>query len=112
VVYKTGHSSIGASTAVFGALGLLTAWQFLRRLEHPGRRIKALLPLGAGLALLGFLGSSAHADILAHLFGFLSGLVIGFLYGKTAAKRFGTPLQAAALITAIVILVRAWLGGI
>ena len=46
VVYKTGHSSIGASTAVFGALGILSTWQMLRRVRQPGRRLKALMPLG------------------------------------------------------------------
>ena len=111
VVYKAGHSSIGASTAVFGALGILTAWQFLRRARQPGRRFKALLPLGAGLALLGFMGSSVHTDILAHLFGFLSGLFIGSLYGTTIKKCPDVKVQAGALILAVVILLRAWLGG-
>jgi rhomboid protease GluP len=110
VVYKAGHSSIGASTAVFGALGILSAWQVLRRARHPGRRLRALMPLGAGLALLGFMGSSVHTDILAHLFGFLSGITIGGLYGATVKNIPDVKIQAAALMITAVILLRAWLG--
>jgi rhomboid protease GluP len=108
VVYKAGHSSIGASTAVFGALGILTAWQVLRRVNRPGRRLKALMPLGAGLALLGFMGSSVHTDVLAHLFGFLSGITIGGLYGATVRERLGIGFQAPALALVAIILLRAW----
>jgi len=68
--YGYGHRSIGASTAVFGALGLLSAYQFLKKVKMPGSRFQIWLPLGAGLALLAFLGASAHTDIMAHLFGF------------------------------------------
>lgn len=42
--------------------------------------MRAWLPLAGGLALLGFLGSSAHTDITAHLFGFLAGAVLGLFY--------------------------------
>jgi len=107
VVYKAGHSSIGASTAVFGALGILSAWQFMRQARQPGGRFKALLPLGAGLALLGFMGSSVHTDILAHLFGFLSGITIGGLYGATVKTIPDMKVQAGALTIAVVILLRA-----
>ena len=110
VVYKAGHTSIGASTAVFGALGILSAWQVLRRVNQPGKRIKALLPLGAGLALLGFMGSSVHTDVLAHLFGFLSGIVIGGLYGATVRDQPGINIQTLGLVLAAIILLRAWLG--
>ncbi len=76
---KTGHLSIGASTAIFGAIGILAAHQFLKRFHTPGRRMRAWLPLAGGIALLGFLGSGAHTDLTAHLFGFLSGIALGFL---------------------------------
>ena len=69
LVARGGHVSIGASTAVFGALGTLSALQVPRR--------QAWLTLGAGVALLGVLGTGARADLLAHLFGFATGLVEG-----------------------------------
>ena len=110
LVYKAGHSSIGASTAVFGALGILSAWQMLRRVKQPGRRLRALMPLGAGMALLGFMGSSEHTDVLAHLFGFLTGIAIGGLYGATTKKAPEGMVQTAALVLVGIILLRAWMG--
>src|ERR1700737_1302233 len=61
--------SIGASTAAFGALGSLAAL--------PRQRRRAWLPLGGGLALLAFLGTSKRADLAGHLCGFVCGLLLG-----------------------------------
>jgi membrane associated rhomboid family serine protease len=80
-VLKTGHLSVGASTAIFGAIGILAGHQFLERFRLPGQRMKAWLPLAGGIALLGFLGSGAHTDLTAHLFGFISGLVLAIVNG-------------------------------
>ncbi len=57
VLYKTGHLSIGASTAVFGAVGILATHQFFKKFRLSGLRTRVWLPLGGGLALLGILGS-------------------------------------------------------
>ena len=57
LVLRGDHVSIGASTAVFGALGTLSALQVPRR--------GAWLTLGVGVALLGFLGTGARTDLLA-----------------------------------------------
>ena len=70
VLYRASHISVGASTAVFGAIGILSAYQFVKKFKLPRQRIKAWLPLGGGLALLGILGSGEHVDLTAHLFGF------------------------------------------
>ncbi len=80
ILYKTGHLSIGASTAVFGAIGILAAHQFIRKLGLPGQRMRAWLPLAGGIAILGIFGSGKFVDLMAHLFGFLSGIGIGALY--------------------------------
>lgn len=107
-VYGYGHSSIGASTAVFGALGLLSSYQFLKKIQAPGSRFQILLPLGAGLALLAFTGSSSHTDIMAHLFGFLSGVFMGLVYYGFVRGPFGWRYQAGALAGVIFVLVTAW----
>lgn len=81
--YKS-HLSIGASTAVFGALGMLVACQAVSTLL-PGRRARLweiILPIGAGLALLAFLGTGSETepvDYMAHFWGFLAGTGIGAL---------------------------------
>ena len=68
-----GHISVGFSTAVFAAVGLLCGGQIqLRNLRS------VLLPLGAGVALLAMLGSSGErTDFGAHLWGLVVGLIMG-----------------------------------
>jgi len=107
--YNYGHRSIGASTAVFGAVGLLCAYQFIKRVRSRGSRFQIWLPLGAGLALLAFLGASTHTDIMAHLFGLLSGMVIGFGYYKFFPKTLAWPRQAGSLTAVALIIILAWL---
>lgn len=79
-------TSIGASTAVFGALGILSGLGFsamLRaRMHLPWARIAA--PLLAGIILLGWLGGGSengNTDVLGHVFGFGSGLAAGIAAG-------------------------------
>jgi len=74
VFYQADHLSVGASTAVFGAVGFLAMRQFLNRYREPRRRLKAWIPLGGGLALLGMLGTAPHVDLSAHILGFVSGI--------------------------------------
>ena len=74
------HISIGASTAVFGAVGILAAYQLCRKIKIVEQRTKAWLPIAGGLALLGFLGTGLHSDLTAHLFGFVAGICLGLIY--------------------------------
>ncbi len=92
--------SIGASTAVFGAIGSLAAL--------PRQRRRAWLPLGGGLALLAFLGTSRRADLAGHLCGF----VCGVLAGKAVALLPPLRNRAAQALLALVaagVPVAAWL---
>lgn len=74
------HRSIGASTAVFAAVGLLAAINMLRYRHNLRHRWP--LPVAAGLGLLALLGAGGeNTDIGAHLFGFLCGTLIGLIYG-------------------------------
>jgi rhomboid protease GluP len=66
------YQSVGFSTSVFGAIGILVGMQLNRG------TIKMFIPLGGGLALLGLLGTSGeHTDLGAHFFGFSTGLLLG-----------------------------------
>lgn len=72
------HSSIGASTAVFSAVGLLAVLNMLHFRSSQWRRWP--LPLAAALGLLALLGSGGeNTDVGAHLFGFAVGCVCGLL---------------------------------
>ncbi len=78
------YRSLGASTAVFAGLGLLTgrAVRVMSISGHPHRWRTILVPLAAGFAVLGLLGAGGvNIDVLAHATGFSSGLILGFAAG-------------------------------
>ncbi len=76
------HHSVGFSTAVFSAIGIFCGIQFYTNRVFGLKQL--LLPLGAGAALLALLGSQGEkTDIGAHFFGFLCGMLVGFLFEKT-----------------------------
>lgn len=70
------HSSVGASTAVFAAVGVLAAINLVRhRLDRRGQW--KLIVVGA-LALLALLGTEGkNTDLGAHFFGFIFGVGLG-----------------------------------
>ncbi len=109
ILYKTGHLSIGASTAVFGAIGILAAHQFFRKLGLPGQRIRAWLPLAGGITLLGILGSGEFVDLTAHLFGFMAGIVIGALYAILLKEPISKSYQVYCLLATLGVLVMSWI---
>lgn len=81
-----GFSSIGASTAVFSALGLLSGLGFAAtvHLHLAIDRARAAAPVLAGLVLLGWMGGGApggNTDVLAHVAGFACGVTAGFGVG-------------------------------
>jgi membrane associated rhomboid family serine protease len=72
------HSSVGASTAVFGAVGILAAISLVRYRNQLQRRWP--LPVAAALALLAILGTEGkNTDLGAHLFGFIYGFFLGLI---------------------------------
>ena len=78
LVHRTAFVSVGSSTAIFAALGLVAGLQVARRLSLRTRRGYAWVPLGAGLGLYAMLGVGAGADLYAHLFGLAIGSLVGF----------------------------------
>lgn len=109
LLYTSGHISIGASTAIFGAIGILSASQFFKKFKQSSQKIKAFLPLSCGLALLGILGSGEHSDLMAHLFGFLAGIVLGSLYSIFVKGPKTKEYQAGSLLLTLCLLAMAWL---
>lgn len=84
--YPETHLSIGASTAVFAALGIITGVGFFLALRQPAERWtmpRWLLPAFGGLTLLGLLGVGEgiddRVDVAAHISGFLCGSLAGFV---------------------------------
>src|SRR3984957_4955947 len=61
------HRAVGASTAVFTALGLLAAYSWRERHMMQLRPAQRYGPLFGGVVLLGWLGTSgANTDVMAH----------------------------------------------
>ena len=112
-----GHRSIGASTAVFAAVGVLAATQFIVDRSRGARRwTDWAMPIVGSLALLGMLGSSPHADLWAHFFGLLGGALAGLVAMRTSGDRMhhGFPARDRAVqvhygAAAAALLVSAWI---
>lgn len=106
------HRSIGASTAVFAALGLLSAYCWRRGFPAEATRRERFAPVVAGIGLLAFTGAGGiNTDVGAHLFGF----VCGFGSGLVIA-RFGPPtgkhVQLIAGLAAFGLMAMAWLAAL
>jgi len=111
-MYESGHVSIGASTAVFGAIGILSGYQGFKNKRTPKKMKKAWVPVACGLALLGLLGSGGiEVDIMAHLFGFFCGILLGSLYALLIKNPPGKIFQWLSATTVVAIVFLAWSGG-
>ena len=127
-----GHWSIGASTAVFGAVGMLAALQLVidfgrrERDEQHRRRWKVvdvLAPIVGGFALLGALGAGGtqellpgiesvnNTDLWAHGYGFAAGIAIGILVGFVVRDKDRQPnkyIQISAGAAAVGVIGLGW----
>jgi membrane associated rhomboid family serine protease len=88
------HASVGASTAVFGAVGILAGVAVVRRRLGGHGRGRAWLPAAAGLALFGMLGTGGErTDVSAHLLGLAAGLALGALAAMRVKQLPGLVVQ-------------------
>jgi membrane associated rhomboid family serine protease len=108
------HHSIGASTAVFGGLGLLVGCELFHRWISPSTRTRwqLVVPLGGGLALLAYLGvGEKHEpiDFMAHCWGFVSGVVLGVMAPAWARRhRLSERGQLALGLGALAAVIVSW----
>jgi membrane associated rhomboid family serine protease len=110
LLHGSGYVSIGASTAVFGAIGLLVGRAAVRRHRQAQNRRKVWLPLGGGLAFLAMLGATGQqVDLMAHFFGFCAGLLLGFLASYFNRYFIGRPSHIVCLTLTTALIVWAWL---
>lgn len=103
------HQAVGASTAIFGGVGILAALSLVRY-RHDLRH-RWPLPVAGALGLLALLGSAGErTDIGAHLFGFFCGFIIGFL-AENYIARYGRPgrqLNRLLALGCIILVGTAW----
>lgn len=113
-IHRPEHLSIGASTAVFAAVGLLGSSEARARhlLAEPTTRRAA--PISGALVFLLYLGvgdaQAAHdVDVLAHVFGLAWGLVLGTYLPSIPRARIEAPrFQLACAGLALAWLAAAW----
>jgi membrane associated rhomboid family serine protease len=107
------HSSVGASTAVFAALGAMAAYSWRERYQFPQGWARRWGPLVAGVILLGWTGAGEEGtqttDVVAHVAGFGVGAVLGATLALPAVnarvRRVPQWLSGAAALASILI---AW----
>jgi rhomboid protease GluP len=103
------HDAVGASTAVFGAVGMVGSLAMMRHCEMGNRR-GAWVGIAAALALLGMLGSGgARVDVMAHALGFLIGAVMAMLVGLTLPRPPGGGVQWTCGVAAVALIVYCWM---
>ncbi len=113
-LHSPDHTAAGASTAIFGALGLFTSYVWRRRRSTDTRWPYRYAPVIAGVALLAYTGvGGERTDIGAHLSGFACGVAIGVLYGLLGDRLpTGRNIQKSAAALALGIIAAAWVAAV
>lgn len=110
---NTPFLSLGASTAVFAALGLLTGFPAGTHLRtrQPVQPREWLLPFFGGCVLLAWLGGGGpDTDILAHLWSFAYGIALAIAISSASLQdRLSARHQHALLVVATALPATAWL---
>ena len=111
--HGTNHHTIGASTAAFGALGILGGLQFVRRYRFTARmdrRRRALSAIAACLGLFAMIGvgQRAEIDVMAHVTGLGAGLVTGLATGLVLRRPVRPLVQALLVVLSAAIVVGCW----
>ncbi len=116
------HTSIGASTAVFGMLGVQVTFEWMRRRQLKYNRLRRYAPLIMGAALLAWLGGGGQnidphdvpdkledlnvaiqkIDVWAHVLGFAVGLVLGVVLSR-AKERIAPSARSQAAMAGIAV---------
>jgi rhomboid protease GluP len=104
------HRSIGASTAVFAALGLVAGFVWRGRLMAQDRWPYRLGPIIGGVALLAFTGTGGeNTDIGAHLMGFVCGLGAGMAMVRIAPALAKPRVQSICGGAALALVLGSWM---
>ena len=100
------HVSVGASTSVFAAVGVVVSLAVARRRRRGSYGRRVWLPIAAGFALLAMLGTGQYrVDLWAHLLGLLTGSLLGaavaIYYHRAPGPRVQWTLAGASLALVI-----------
>jgi len=107
-VHGAGHVSVGASTAIFGAIGILAGLRILTPGRVGSRLGKWWVVAATSLVLLALLGTGPNADLLAHVFGLLAGGALGLVAALTIRWTPRAPVQWLLVAAAGAAVCGAW----
>jgi membrane associated rhomboid family serine protease len=104
------HNAVGASTAIFSCLGILAASAWALRYATELHWARRWAPVLAGVVLLSFTGlGGERTDVLAHITGFVVGLVAGALCARIARLPIiGIAAQLACGTCTALAIIAAW----
>ena len=95
LLHGSGHVAIGASTATFGAIGILAGLRLFAASIPTRTKSRPWLVLAASAVLLAMLGTGRGADALAHALGLVSGMALGLTAAVVFRRPPGTAVQWA-----------------
>ncbi|MEO8224409.1 MAG: rhomboid family intramembrane serine protease [Gammaproteobacteria bacterium] len=104
------HRAIGASTAVFTALGLIAALMWRAEVRQTSTWARRYAPLIGAAVLLAYLGTGdARTDAVAHLTGFITGVFAGAAYDMRRPRWLqSAAVQAVAGLVTLAVLATCW----
>ncbi|MBI2462433.1 MAG: rhomboid family intramembrane serine protease [Candidatus Rokubacteria bacterium] len=108
VAHDPRHVAVGASTATFGALGVLAALRLWPASAAARTRGKPWMVVVASLVLLAMLGAGRGADVLAHGLGLLSGGAVGLAAGAALRRPPGPSIQWTLVALAALAVAGCW----
>lgn len=86
------HTAIGASTAVFGAVGLLSGYTQRAETGSWRRGLRRWSPVAAGALLLVFIGlGGERTDVWTHVAGLFAGVVMGLALAGASRRAISEP---------------------
>ena len=111
LIRSADSSSIGASTAVFAAVGILAGCEWRRRVLLRQRRIRRVAPFVMASLILGYLGMGGeNTDVAAHATGLLSGFVGGVLCARIGRATIDSrSTQVTCGVVAVSLMCAAWI---
>ena len=105
-----GHVAVGASTAIFGIVGVIGALGVIKRRRESHVKPRAWIPIAAAIALLAMLGTgTGRVDVWSHFFGFVMGAVAGVIVAFILPHRASPKIQWLCGTAGIVALVYCWI---
>jgi membrane associated rhomboid family serine protease len=114
LVHAADHTAIGASTAVFGGLGILSGHSRRSQIIPWRGGLRRWAPIGAGIMLLAFLGfGGERTAVWAHVAGFGVGVALGLALAHVGDRLpQGAQAQRIYGVVAVGLFALAWLLGL